>query len=210
MPRIFYSDAAYRTQQSLLVAHLLAFAGGIFLLHTPLERIGAGIPFSLTVGWSLLLAYHAYAVAPIREGFQRRTYDRLRNRYGIDWDLAAPPHAFEYEQHKAVLEYKLRYALRDSGRSVVGLLGAWGLLVIVVEQRLPLDIIVGFGLGWVVCNVLLRRHLRQQIDATMQKPKSSQRRLRLPVTAPLLPDIPAQSSEWLDTPDDTPPQAPQV
>lgn len=162
MPRIYYHDADSNHHMVLYLLHSMAYAGFMALMWFENEHNAV----LLSLIWTGLLAYHAYWHRPLLTGFQRRTYDRLRNQFGTDWDLHASPQQFDAERQKAEIEERLRRVLPDTSLVWLTVLGTWALLLfmrtgIVFRPEIFLSALVGQGLVVLCLQGYLRGRLRE-------------------------------------------------
>ncbi len=173
MPRIYYNQEDYDLHLFLFVAHAITYTVGIifiWLQTTPYVD-------SITILWTMLLAFHSYWRTRLDDGLQVRTYTRLRNRFGQDWDLAASPEEFEIERKKATLESKLRYVFRDSLRALPAYVASLITLTIFMEMP-PVSIavlmLVAYLISTLSLQIVLRWQLRRAIilDKAYKKKKS--------------------------------------
>ena len=177
MPRIYYNQMDLSVQRGALVSHgcvdLLAL---FWLWQYPDMRFA----IVLTPILIALFALHSFSQAPLTEGMQRRTYDRLRNKFGADWDLAASNEEFDLARQRAYLEYSLSKVIVES-KTTGQLVTAMTLLFMFSHgQLLPMEYFISVFIGWlayfVITHSVLRWQLRENSDdlRELKQKKSAQ------------------------------------
>lgn len=159
MPRIHYSKAEYHQHLGWFVLHNIAYV--VVVASSWAQSLALASLLSLF--WTALLAYHAYWHTPLEDGMQQRTYDRLRNRLGADWDLAASVADFEIERRKALAELRLRHVLPSCALVGLAVLTTWVTLLFFRSTILPIDYFVSAIAGYGLIAVVLQISLRWQI-----------------------------------------------
>lgn len=163
MPRIYYSEEDFTVHTNLFWLHGIVYT----LLVAELQ---GGSGFALPVAlWTALLAYHSYWHTPLKDGMQLRTYDRLQQRLGVDWDLAATREEFDHEHHKAEIEMRLTQVLPDSSRIWLAVMGAWVILLFTAANPLPLTLFLNACIGWLAAVLLLMLTLNWRLHDTVRK-----------------------------------------
>lgn len=143
MPRIYYNPVDEAVQSGVFLGHVVIFVLGISWLW-----LSRGTDILLWSGiWTSLLTVHGVWQSPLHADLQFRTYDRLRNRFGRDWDLAATDAEYNHEQAIARLEAQHKRILPEASR-VLGALGAVGLILFVATETIPLPLAIATGVGW--------------------------------------------------------------
>jgi|GEM_PF-4018020 len=159
MPRIYYNQTDHDVQLMLFVVHIVVYAVAVIMIW--LRVILAPVP--MTILWTMLAGYHSYWRTSLTDGTQIRTYTRLRNRFGKDWDLAASPEEFDLESKKALLELKLRHVLMDSSPIlVVG--GAMALFLMLISEASLFSFVMSVFAGWLLIVIALQVGLRRQLQ----------------------------------------------
>lgn len=159
MPRIYTTEQNQYSQMVLLFFHCLVY---LLVLSFAWSNAMAGVAW-LTIGWTALLAYHNYWRYPITEGLQRRTYDRLRNRFGRDWAVGLTAQEFEVERQTTILEAKLRRVVPAMLHIVLVLVALWASLVILQRVVLPVGLITSFWTGLTITFVGVHVRLQYQL-----------------------------------------------
>ena len=161
MPRMYYNQSDVDTQRNLLLVH-----GAVYLLvitwlwgmENPADAV------LITPIWTMLFAAHNFAQMPLHEGLQQRTYNRLRNKFGADWDLAATTDEFELEAKKAQLELALKMVLSGSMTTGSLILAQWVLLVVTTGNAFPTDYFMLAFAGWGAYILAVQLFLRWRLS----------------------------------------------
>lgn len=176
MPRIYTSDQNQDSQTVLFGFHGLIYVLVLwFAWANGLQGVAV-----LTSMWTMILAYHNYSRWPILDGLQRRTYDRLRNRYGKDWEIGITAQEFEAERQYTLTEAKVRSIAPATIQVVLMLLLLWLALILTQRLILPAGLITSFwtglGITFVSLNILMQSRLRNanRYQPTLKKQDKSQ------------------------------------
>lgn len=161
MPRIYYEDSGAQFAAFSYFGHALLYTLVLGLL---LNDVLLAIFL-----WTILLTYHSFAHAPLGESIQNRTYTRLRNRFGVDWDLAATVEEYDDERRKARIDEERRL-LRIQARQMLLWIGFLAVMIVSFSgsiSELPLQI--GAALGGVALFALpMEWWLRRRSVAVQQ------------------------------------------
>ncbi|MEL6308119.1 MAG: hypothetical protein AAFN11_14720 [Chloroflexota bacterium] len=150
MPRIYYNPIDEAVQSGLFLVHAIIFVLGISWLWL---MQGASLSFWLGL-WTFCLTIHGVWQSPLHADLQFRTYDRLRNRFGRDWDLAATDAEYNHEQAIARLEAQHKRILPEASRVLVAL-GAVGMILFYALGSLPIQLAIVTSIGWGIASSLL-------------------------------------------------------
>lgn len=150
MPRIYYNPVDETIQRWAFLVHAIVFVLGSVWLGI------AGISDAIlwTTLWTVFMTLHSiwHAPLPIEDtALQYRTYDRLRNRFGRDWDLAATDAEYNHEQAIARLEAQHKRILPEATPVLVAIAGI-AMILFVMLGDVPWTWLsanaFGWGIGW--------------------------------------------------------------